>query len=360
MTYVYIGTYTSPDAPADGGSEGVHQYTFDTETGELKATGVVGRCVNPSFIAIAPDNRHLYAVAEVGDKQAKANGVAAFEIVGGVGELKPLNKQASGGAGTCHISVDPRKQFVYIANYGSGSIAMYPINDDGSVGEVCDFIQHEGNSVNDKRQKGPHAHSINPSPDGAFVFAANLGTDKLYVYRLNRGERKLEAVEEIDAKGGAGPRHFTFHPDGTYAYQINELDSTIDVYSYHAKSGKLTRVQTIDTLPDGFEGANTTAEVVVHPSGRFLYGSNRGHDSLVICKVDEATGKLTVVGHEPTRGDHPRNFAIDPSGRFLLCANQNSNNIVVFGIDASTGRLKATEHEAKQGKPVCVRFWSPR
>jgi 6-phosphogluconolactonase len=257
------------------------------------------------------------------------------------------------------VSVDAKGKVLLAANYGGGSVTSVPIGADGRLGTPASVIQHKGRGADPRRQKGPHAHSINPDPTNKFAVAADLGIDKLLVYRLDTAKGVLTPHDPPFAKlaPGAGPRHLAFHPSGRFAYVINELNSTVTSFAYG--SGKFETLQTIGTLPQGFEGSNSTAEVLVHPSGKFLYGSNRGHNSIAIFAIDAGTGKLAVVGHEPVRGDWPRSFCIDPTGAFLLTANRRTNNVVVFRIDGKTGRLTATGHEATIPAAICVRTLDP-
>ena len=256
------------------------------------------------------------------------------------------------------MTVDRAGKNVLVANYGGGSVACLPIKEDGSLGEATSFIQHEGSGPNPKRQQGPHAHSINVDAANRFAVAADLGLDKLLVYRLDAAAGKLTPNDPpfVAMAPGAGPRHFAFHPGGRYAYAINELNSTVTAMTYDADRGVLKAIQSITTLPEGFAGVNYPAEVQVHPSGKFVYGSNRGHDSIATFAVDAATGKLTSVAHEPTQGKNPRNFGIDPSGRYLLAANQDGNNVVVFRIDAKTGKLTPTGSSIQVTAPVCIKM----
>jgi 6-phosphogluconolactonase len=317
---------------------------------------------NPSFLAIHPGTKFLYAVSEVSDAGGKPTGaVAAFAIDPKSGKLKLLNQQSSQGAGPCHLNVDRAGKNVLVANYGGGSCAVLPIGADGKLGEATAAIQHKGKSVNPQRQEGPHAHSINLDSANRFAFVADLGLDEVLVYRFDSTKGSLTPNDPPAGKvaPGAGPRHFAFHPAGKYAYVINEMASTVTAFAYDPERGTLQELQSITTLPAGFSGNTSTAEVVVHPSGRFLYGSNRGHDSLAIFKIDEATGKLTAAGHQLTGGKTPRNFAIDPSGKWLLAENQGSGTIVVFKIDSQTGGLSETGHVLKVGSPVCVRMVKP-
>lgn len=350
---VYIGSYTR------GQSEGIYVSELDLESGKLAEPRLAAEAVNPSFVAIHPDGAHLYAVGEIDDFEGKkTGGVSAFEIVDD-GTLKLINQQSSGGGGPCHLIVDNSGQCVLVANYGGGSVACLPIMKDGSLKEASTFIQHEGSSVNPQRQAGPHAHSINVDAANRIAVAADLGLDKVMIYRLDPEAGKLVPNDppSVSVPPGGGPRHFVFHPSGKFAYTNNEMTSTVTAMEYDADNGKLSPIQTTSTLPASYkEEGNSTAEVRVHPNGHFLYVSNRGHNSIAIFAIDPSTGKLTPVGHESTRGEIPRNFNLDPSGRYLLAANQNTDNVVVFRVDANTGKLEATGSEIEVGNPVCIRF----
>jgi 6-phosphogluconolactonase len=256
------------------------------------------------------------------------------------------------------VSVDHAGRNVLVANYGGGSVSVLPIGDDGRLGEATAFIQHEGSSVDPRRQTAPHAHSINVDPDNRFAFVADLGLDRVMIYRFDSQQGTLAANDPpwASVAPGAGPRHFAFQPGGRFAYVINELQSTVTAFAYDAARGALQEIQTLPTLPDDFSGSNTTAEIQVHPSGRFLYGSNRGHDSIAVYAIDADSGRLRFVEHESTQGDLPRNFGIDPSGRFLLAANQGSDSVVVFRIDGATGALTPTGQSIEVASPVCVRM----
>ena len=351
--FVYVGTYTSK------GSEGIYIYRMDPESADLELVGKATNIENPSFLAIDPKKRYLYAVNEVHSFAGRKSGaVSAFSIDQETGKLTFLNSKPSLGTSPCYVSVDKNGKYVFVANYSSGNIAVLPIMDDGSLGDATDFVQHEGSSVNPKRQEGPHAHSILIDPSNRYVYAADLGLDKIMIYKFDSERGKLTPNDQpwVKTKPGAGPRHFTFHPNGKFAYVINELDSTIVAYAYDVNRGTLKEIQTVSTLPEGFEGINYPADIHVAPSGKFLYGSNRGHDSIVIYRIDEETGKLSCIGHESTRGQFPRNFAIDPSGNFLFAANQNTDNIVVFRVDQQTGLLEPTGHVTQVSMPVCIKI----
>ncbi|HUS71602.1 MAG TPA: lactonase family protein [Sedimentisphaerales bacterium] len=348
---VYFGTYTSR---GENSSKGIYRSTLDLETGKLSKPVLAAEAGNPSFIELHPNGKFLYAVSESG----RVGSVSAYALNGDTGELRFLNQRPSGGAGPCHVSIDHAGKNLLVANYGSGSASVVPIKSDGRLGEPTGFVQHTGSSVNTRRQKTPHAHSINVSPDNRFAFVADLGIDKVMIYKLDIEKGTIVANSPPFAKvrPGAGPRHFAFHPNGKYAYVINELDCTVTAFAYEAASGALTAIKTITTLPNGFDGSNGCAEIRAHPSGKFLYGSNRGHDSIVVYRVDPDRGTLTFVEHETADIKTPRNFNIDPTGRFCLVANQGKDSVVVFRINQDTGALEPTGHNISVAKPVCVRF----
>jgi len=347
---VYFGTYTS----GGNGSKGIYRSVLDTDTGQLSTPVLAAEAKNPSFVEIHPNGQYLYAVSESGG----AGTVSAYAIEQDTKNLKLLNSQSSGGSGPCHVNIDHTGKNVLVANYNSGSASVIPIASDGSLAEPTGFVQHEGSSINPQRQKGPHAHSINVSPDNRFVFVADLGLDKVMVYKLDVEKGKITNNDPPFAKvkPGSGPRHFTFGTNGKYTYVINEMGGTITAFSYEQASGTLKEIQTVSTLPDDFAGRNSCAEVRVHPSGKFLYGSNRGHDSIAVYRIDPAKGTLTFVEHERADIKTPRNFNIDPTGKFCLVANQGGDSVVVFRIDQKTGALEPTVNKIRLGKPVCIRF----
>ena len=351
---VYVGTYTR------GGSEGIYLCELDSRTGALKLVGLAGKAENPSFLALHPHRPFLYAVCEVDDYAATGGGaVSAFAINPDDGRLVLLNHQSSGGAGPCHVSLDREASNLLVANYGGGSASVLSVYvDDGTLMPPKSMVQHGGSSVNPDRQQGPHAHSINVSHDNRFAFVADLGLDEILVYKFDAATGALAPHDppHMSLAPGAGPRHFAFHPNGEFAYVINELTSTVTALAYDAEQGALTELQTLTTLPEDFTGHNTTAEVQVHPSGKFLYGSNRGHDSIAMFAIDQESGKLTSLGQHPSGGKTPRNFGIDPAGNFLLAAHQDSNTIVVHRIDPSTGGLTEAGYKVDVPSPVCVKF----
>ncbi|HLV01501.1 MAG TPA: lactonase family protein, partial [Acidobacteriota bacterium] len=349
--WVYIGTYTRDEA------RGIYRATFDPSTGSLSEVELAVETDSPAFLALHPDGNVLYSVNEVSQLQGEeGGGVSAFRINPSNGELTLLNQVSAKGAGPCHITVDPSGQTVLVANYGAGSVAAFPIQADGSLGAASSVIQHEGSSVHPRRQQGPHAHAVVMSPDGNYVFAADLGLDQILIYQLDSPNGRLTPADPpaTNLAPGAGPRHFAFHTSGQFAYSINELDSTVTAFRHD--TGKLETIQTISTLPDDFEGENYPSEIMIHPNGRFLYGSNRGHDSIVIYEISESDGLLTLVGHEPTRGPTPRYFGIEPAGSYLLSASQQEGTISVFEIDRDEGTLHFTGQTINVPTPVCLVF----
>lgn len=350
---VYVGTYTGPK------SKGIYSFVIDTIDGRLKPEGLAGEVASPAYLAVHPSGRFLYAANELDSFAGKKSGaVSAFAVAEKTGKLTLLNQQPSGGRGPCHIATDPAGKNVLVANYSSGSVAAFPVAADGRLGEATATIQHTGSGPDRGRQEGPHAHSINVDAAGRFAVAADLGVDKLFVYRFDPAKGTLAANDPPagSVAPGSGPRHFAFHPDGRHAYVINELTSTVTAFDYDAKVGTLREIQTLSALPADWSGKSWAAHILVHPSGRFLYASNRGHDSIAIFSIDEKSGRLAVVGHEPTQGKNPRNFGIDPSGTWLLVANQNADSLVLFRIDPKTGRLEDRGLKAEVPSPVCVRF----
>jgi 6-phosphogluconolactonase len=351
--WVYVGTYTQ------GASKGIYRFTLDLETGKLGDRALAGTATNPTFVAIHPSQKFLYAVSEVTTPSGKkAGGVSAFAIDPKTGDLTLLNQQSSGGAGPCHLNVDKEGKNVLAANYGGGSACVLPIGADGKLGEASAFVQHKGSSVNKKRQEGPHAHSANLDAANRFAFIADLGLDKVLVYRFDPAKGTITANDPpaYDTAPGAGPRHFAFHPDGKSAFVINELDSTLDNLDYDADKGILKKRQSLSTLPKDFKGNTSTAEVVVHPSGKFVYGSNRGHNSIAIYRFDAKSRELTFVGHQNHKIKTPRNIASDPTGRYLLVANQDGASIVVFRVDGETGELSPVGDPVEVPFPVCIRM----
>ena len=354
---VYFGTYTG----AKSKSQGIYVSRLDLASGALTAPELAAETTSPSFLALHPARDFLYSVNEVGTFEGKPGGsVSAFAIARGTGTLSLLNQQSSAGAGPAHLVVDKSGKNVLVANYGGGSVAVLPIQPDGTLKPASAFIQHTGSSVNLQRQKQPHAHSINVDPPNRLAYVADLGLDKVLIYRFNAEKGSLVANDPpfASVEGGAGPRHFAFHPKGRFAYVINEMHCTVTAFAVDPRRGALKELQTISTLPAGQSVASgySTAEVQVHPSGRFLYGSNRGHDSIAVFAIDQTSGRLTHLQNEPTQGSTPRGFGIDPTGTYLLAGNQRSDSVIVFRIDRETGRLTPAGHKIEIGSPVCVKF----
>ncbi len=353
---VYVGTYTA------GKSEGIYLYRLNLSSGELMHVANTKGVVNPSFLALAPNRRYLYSVNEVQEFAGKKSGaVSAFALDQRTGELRQLNQQPSLGADPCYVEMDAAGRFVLVANYTGGNVAVFPVQRDGSLGEATDMKQYRGSSVNHDRQEGPHAHCIVLDPAKRFAYSCDLGSDKIMIYRFDGRNGKLlpAAPPWAQAKLGAGPRHLAFHPSAKYVFVLNELHSTVTAFARDPEKGSLKELQTLTTLPKDFTGTNTGADIHVSPDGRFLYCSNRGHDSIAIFAIDPRNATLTSVGNESTRGMTPRNFAIDPGGAFLLVANQKSDSIVSFRIESLTGRLSPTGHTVEVPSPVCLKFTGP-
>jgi len=350
---VYLGTYTGPK------SQGIYVCRFNPATGQLAAPELAATTPSPSFLAVHPSRRFLYAVGETSQMEGKRTGtVGAFAIDGKSGQLTLLNHESSGGLGPCHLAVDKTGKCLLVANYGSGSIAALPIQANGALVEPATVIQHQGSSVNPQRQAGPHAHFITPTPDNRFALACDLGMDKILIYRLDPAKASLVASNPSFAavQPGAGPRHLAFHPSGRFVFLVNEMGSTLTTFAYDAKRGALKDLHTVSTLPENFAGKNTCAGILVHPSGRFVYGSNRGDDSIAVFGFDPKSGRLTFVERQATQGRMPRHIAFDPTGQWLLAENQGSDNVVVFRADEQTGRLSATGQTITVGAPVCAVF----
>lgn len=356
---VYFGTYTG------GASKGIYVSHFNPSTGALTAPQLAAETPSPSFLAVRPQGDFLYAANEVNTFQGKPEGsVSAFAIKKDTGLLTPLNQASSAGPGPAHLSLDQDGRTVLVANYGGGSIALLPIARDGKLEGPTSFIKHAGSSVNPDRQKEPHAHQIIVDPSNQFAYVADLGLDKVMIYRFDAAKHTLTAATPAFAtlKPGAGPRHVAISASGRFAYVINELDCTITVLRRDPSNGSLADVQTLSTLPPGesLQRGYSTAEIQIHPAGGFLYGSNRGHNSLSAFTIDQASGRLTYVANVPTGGKTPRGFGIEPGGGYLLAGNQESDSVVVFAIDRATGKLTPTGTTITVGKPVDVKFVAGR
>jgi 6-phosphogluconolactonase len=354
-----VGTYTTPEK-----SQGIYTLTFDSATGTLSEPTLAVETRNPTFLALHPTKRVVYAVGEIGEYEGKPAGmISAFAIEPDGKRLRLLNRQSTRGSGPCHVCVDREGRVVLAANYGGGSTVILGLNSDGSLKPSNEhgFIQHRGKSVNPRRQEGPHAHSVNLDEANRFAIVADLGLDKLLVYKVDTREATITPNDPpaIDLPPGSGPRHFTFHPTRPLAYSVNELDSTVTTLAWDASTGRLTILGHASTLPEGFDAAsvnNTTAEIVVHPSGRFLYASNRGHNSIAVFSLDPESGLPTLRGHGREGVETPRNFVIDPTGRYLLVGSQTADRIVTFAIDPQTGDLTPHGQPVSVFAPVCLRF----
>ena len=349
---LYVGTYT------DHGSKGIYAYRFDSSRGKLASLGLAAETPEPSFLTVDSSGRFLYSVNEMVSYNGQPTGaVSAFAIHPETGKLSLLNQVSSRDQGPAHIALDRTGKNALVANYTLGSVAVLPVMEDGRLGEASSFVQHKGSSINPERQKGPHAHAIALSPDNRFAVVADLGLDQLLVYHFDAAKGTLgEKPEVVKTKPGAGPRHLVFSSDGRFLYVINELQSTVVIYSYNVETGALHELQTVSTLPQGFKGNSTAAEIAVDPAGKFLFASNRGDDSVAVFAIDSSSGKLTHVETFPSGGKTPRNFAIDPTGSWLLVANQDSDNVVVFSIDRKTGRLTSTGEAVTVPSPACLKF----
>jgi 6-phosphogluconolactonase len=353
---LYIGTYTS-----SGKSQGIYVHRFNPETGQLTPLHTVKNVLEPSYLTVDKDRKYLYAVNELLEYEGQKSGaVSAFAIDQKTGNLQFLNKQTSLGGAPCFITTSANRKFVLVANYLGGNVSVYPVDKAGRLGVSADLAQHTGFGPNKDRQEAAHAHSITLDRNNRFAFAADLGIDKLMIYRFDDRTGKLTpnaAQPFYQTKAGAGPRHFSFHPSGKFAFLINELDFTITALAYDEKLGTLKEIQTVSTLPPGTSTAGVScADIHVSPDGKFLYGTNRGHNSVVSYAIDEKTGNLTYLEHVSTGGKKPRNFTIAPDGKFLLVANQDSDNIVVLRIDEKTGKLQSTGITAQVPVPVCLQF----
>ncbi len=353
--WAFVGTYTnSKESP----SEGIYRLEFDPATGALTNPVAAAKTADPSFLAVHPSGKFLYATNEVGSFGGeKAGAVSAFTLDAEAGTLTALDQQSSRGAHPCHLAVDPTGKLVAAANYSGGSVVALPL-ESGSVRPASSFVQHHGKSVDPGRQSAPHAHSVNFDPTGKLALVADLGLDEVLLYDVDAAAGALTPHDPpaVKVAPGSGPRHLAWHPSGKVAYVITELKNTVIVLKYDQAKGTFQEVQTVSTLPAGFDGKSYCAEVVVHPSGKFVYGSNRGHDSLAIFQVDPATGTLTPAGHVPTGGKNPRNFVVDPTGGWVLAENQDSDSIVVFKVDPKSGGLTRTGEPVSISKPVCIRF----
>ena len=349
---VFVSAFKSGDEGA------IHAYRFDSKNGQLKPLHRTTDIESPFFLAISPDGRFLYAIDAEQFGGDENEFVASYAVQGRDGTLRRLNRQSARGTASCYLDVDATGRTVVVANYATGNVAALPVQDDGSLGQVSSFVQHSGSSVDPKRQTGPYAHSIVVSPDNRFALAADLGVDKVLTYRLNAATAELTPNQPQPFAAlppGSGPRHLIFHPNGRSVYVINELKNTVTLFDYESDTATLTQQQETSTLPKDFSGTSHTADLKITPNGKFLYGTNRGHDSIAIFRIAD-DGRLNSVSIERSLGKGPQNLLITPDGRWLLCANMPGNNVAVFAIDAETGSLTATADPVSVPMPSCIRW----
>jgi 6-phosphogluconolactonase len=352
---LYVGTYTQPQSSA----KGIYAYKFDAKTGKLAELGLMAETPNPTFLALHPNGRYLYAINEVNEYQAKrAGSVTAYAIDRTSGKLTQLNQVSSVGPGPCHLIVDATGKTLLVANYAGGSFASFPIMPDGRLGEAASFIQDQGSSANKSRQSAPHAHSVNLPRSNKFMLGADLGTDKVMIFKLDAANAKIAPGDPPSAsvKPGSGPRHLVIAPDQKHVYVVNEMASTVTTFDYDANTGGMKEIDTVSTLPAGFNGQSTCAEIAIDTHGRFVYASNRGHNSIGVFAVDSKTGKLSLIQNQNSGGAIPRSFALDPSGDWLIAGNQNTNNIAILKVDRKTGKLSDTGGRLDVGAPVTFVF----
>jgi len=351
-TIVYIGTYTGK------GSEGIYRFSLDNAKAELTSEGLAAKIANPSFLAFSPDQKYLYCINEISDfRGKKSGGATSFAVDRNATELRQLDQAPSGGVGPCYISAMPDSSGVLVANYGSGDVSMIPTMPNGELEQAPAAVaHHEGKSVVPKRQEAPHAHCIMPDPTGQWALAVDLGIDQVIAYKLAKGTMDTSSPVVNKTHAGAGPRHIAFHPNGKWAYVSNELDSTITAWTWDADSGRLSEIESTTTLPADFTADNYPAEVLVHPSGKFAYLSNRGHNSVAVFGIDLASGKVTLTSTEPTRGDHPRGMTLSPDGKILIAANQNTDSLSVYRINPATGHPEFASEYKGISRPTCIVF----
>lgn len=354
---VYFGTNTN----AKNGSKGIYVARFNSSSGDLAKPELAVEAGNPGFLSIHPSKKYLYAIGDVTTPDGKkGGGISSFSIEAKTGKLTLLNQQSAIGSGPCHVNVDATGKMAVLANYGSGSVASYAIGAEGKVSEAASFIQHEGRSLDPKRQKGPHAHSVNFSPDNRFAFACDLGLDKVLIYKVDSATGKMTPNEPAFAKtpAGGGPRHLAFHPSGKFVFVNNEMAMTETVFTYDRANGAMTEVQTVSTLPEADRGKPgfSTAETLAHPNGKNVYVSNRTHDTIAVFNCDPATGKLTLIQNVPVEGQIPRNICLDPTGKWLIAAHQNSGTAALFNVEAESGKLSFTGTKIEVPGSICVRF----
>ncbi len=346
---IYAGTNSLRE------SKGIYVLQYDRQSAKLTEIQTVDGGSSPNFLTVSPDRKYLYAAYSTGTLADGNGSVMSFKIDPSTGTLNKINEQSSEGRGPAHVSIDPRGRFVYVSNYGEGNLAVYPVNQDGSLGKASDIIRHAGSSIVQSRQEAPHVHSAIPSANGKLLYVSDLGIDKVMIYRVqDNGKLAAASSPYVQNTAGSGPRHFVIHPNNDFAYSAEELSSTVAAFRIDKSTGALSAIQRIPMLPEAFAERNTAADIHVSPDGKFLYASNRGHESLVIYKIDRGNGKLRLVGHQNTGGKHPRNFMIDRRGEYLMTANRDTDNIVVFKRDKSTGKLSPTGEEMKVPAVICL------
>ena len=358
QSIIFIGTYTRPEGHVDGKAEGIYTYRFDTETGVLTHLVTTPDIINPSFLTTAVNGRYLYAISELSRPEEISGTVTAYAITPDTGQLSFLNKQVTHGLAPCYVSVADSGQHVLVANYMQGNVCVLPVEGDGRLSPASYSHQHDGSGPNRQRQEGPHAHCIVPDPERRHFLSADLGADKIYVYRLDDEQGNLELIQTATVAPGSGPRHIAFGRNGRCAYVIAELSSEILLFDYDPETGHLTPQQTISTLPTDYSGDNTSSDIHLSPNGRYLYASNRGHDSIATYAVDPQSGILSLIDHTSTQGQTPRHFAIHSTGKWLLVANQDSDTIVTFQLHPDTGKLSDPSHTTPIPSPVCIHFYS--
>lgn len=346
-TFIFTGSY------AESQENGICVYSFDRQTGDMELLDQQSGIKNPTFLNVDTQNNRLYAIGETSENGRKSGEVVTFEIDPSTGKLKELSRVQGSSSSTCHIQRDPEDQFLIVTSYHGGLVDLISLNRESVADRLLDEQSHGGYKTAPDQQ--PRAHSAFFSPDGQYIFVQDLGLDKIISYRINKAVQKLEFHGETVIESGSGPRHLAFHPNGKYAYVINELKSTITVFRYHSEEGRLETIQTVSTLPGDFEGESYCAEIAVSKDGRTVYGSNRGHDSIAVFSVDQNSGKLDPIQYISTEGGHPRHFSLMPGERFMVVANRDGNNLVLYQVDPEDGTLRFTGQTVQQSKPVCVK-----
>lgn len=353
--YLYVGTYTRKEGHVDGKAKGIYVYQMNPQTGKLSYHGEIGGITNPSYLAIHPNKKHLYAVSETGDGESAT--VHSYAIEPTSKQLKEINQVAAEGYAPCYISIEQSGKYAMVANYTTGNVVMLPIAEDGSLQSASDNHLHNDSRAKNTRPRQAHAHSIVPDLNNRFAISAELAMDLMYVYEMDLQSGKLIVKDIEGSEANAGPRHLDFHPTLPKVYSINELNGTVNVWNYDGEKGDLTLENTHETYPNDHSGSISSADIQVHPSGKFLYASNRASlNNIAIFQIDAKAGNLTFIESVSTQGKTPRNFVISPDGRFLLVANQDSSTVVVFSVDPETGKLTPTGEVEEIMSPVCLKF----